>query len=44
MPVGELYPVSGLSGPQAERGPAGEEQVEEDLKCFEWRTARCEGS
>lgn len=43
-PVGEPYPASVQPEPQAETGPEGEEQVEEDLKCFEWRTAHCEGS
>lgn len=43
-PVGEPYPASGQPGLQAETGPGGEEQAEEDLKCFEWRTAHCEGS
>lgn len=41
VPVCEPCPASGL---QAETGPVGEEQAEEDLKCFEWRTAHCEGS
>lgn len=43
-PVGEPSPASGQPGPQAETGPVGEEPAEEDLKCFEWRTAHCEGS
>jgi len=42
MPVSEPNPASGL---RAERGPGGEKpQDEEDLKCFEWRTAQFEGS
>lgn len=44
VPVDEPCPASGQPGPQAATGPVGEEQVEEDLKCFEWRTAHCEGS
>lgn len=42
--VGEPCSASGKPEPQAETGPVGEEQVEEDLKCFEWRMAHCGGS
>lgn len=42
--MGEPCPASGQPGPQAEKGPVGGAQTEEDLKCFEWRTAHCEGS
>ena len=38
----ETDPV-GEEQAEAETDPVGEEQAEEDLKCFEWRTARCEG-
>lgn len=40
-PAGEPCPAS---GPRAASGLVGEGRVEGDLKCFERRTAHCEGS